>query len=73
PVTGLDPIVTNDFYEKIYELNKRGITVIMVSHDINSSLKYASNILHLGRDSIFFGKKQDYQNSIECKSFIGGE
>lgn len=73
PVTGLDPIITNDFYEKIYELNKSGITVIMVSHDINSSIKYASHILHLGQSSIFFGPTENYQKSIECKSFIGGE
>lgn len=73
PVTGLDPKVTNDFYETIHKLNKEGITVIMVSHDINSSLKYASKILHLGSKSTFFGSVSDYKNSKECKNFLGGE
>lgn len=73
PVTGLDPKVTNDFYETIHKLNKEGITVIMVSHDINSSLKYASKILHLGAKSTFFGSVSDYKNSKECKNFLGGE
>lgn len=73
PVTGLDPKVTNDFYETINQLNKEGITIIMVSHDINSSLQYASHILHLGKGSAFFGDVNDYKNSLEFKSFQGGK
>lgn len=73
PVTGLDPKVTSDFYETINQLNKEGITIIMVSHDINSTLQYASHILHLGKCTAFFGSIDDYKNSLEFKSFQGGE
>lgn len=35
PVTGLDPIVTAEFYQLISRINKEsGIAVVMVSHDI---------------------------------------
>lgn len=60
PVSGLDPNVSLDLYSVIEKINKeQNITVIMVSHDIKSCLKYASHILHIGND-LFFGTKEDY-------------
>ena len=47
PVSGLDPIVTEEMYELIAKLNREGLTVIMVSHDISAALRYASHILHI--------------------------
>lgn len=73
PVTGLDPKAQNDLYELIANLNKNGITVIMVSHDISSSLKYASHILHIGKKQLFFGTVNDYINSKTGRSFIKEE
>ena len=61
PVSGLDPKVTYEMYELIDKLNKEdGITIIMVSHDIDASVKYASHILHLAHIPIFFGTKDNY-------------
>ncbi len=60
PVSGLDPVVTAQMYELIYELNKNdGITVIMISHDIDAALTYADNILETGAGG-FFGSRQEY-------------
>lgn len=71
PVTGLDPIVTEEMYRIINELNKKeGITVIMVSHDINSAVKYASHILHLNFDKSFFGTAEDYIKSPMGRYFF---
>ena len=40
PVTGLDPIVTGEFYQLIRRINREsGIAVVMVSHDIESAVK----------------------------------
>lgn len=48
PVTGLDPLVTAEFYQLIEKINKEAkIAVVMVSHDIESTIQYASHILHL--------------------------
>ena len=69
PVAGLDPKVTIEMYEIVENLNKKdGITIIMISHDLNDALRYASHILHIG-NNIFFGKKQDYLNSEIGKQF----
>ncbi|MBR2099719.1 MAG: ABC transporter ATP-binding protein [Eubacterium sp.] len=68
PVSGLDPKVTNEMYALIEELNKQGITIIMISHDISAAVKYASHILHIGSD-IFFGTKEDYLKSENGRLF----
>lgn len=47
PVTGLDPIATADMYSLIKDINHKGITVIMVTHDINMAVRQASHILHI--------------------------
>ena len=59
PVSGLDPLVTAEMYQLIEKLNREGITIIMISHDIDAAVKYASHILHIG-DTLFFGSKDDY-------------
>lgn len=71
PVTGLDPIVTEDMYKLINELNrKENITIIMVSHDINASVRYATHILHLNGDKSFFGTTAEYIVSPMGKFFF---
>ena len=47
-------------YELIYRLNRdERITIIMISHDISSALKYATHILRVG-DRFFFGTQEQY-------------
>ncbi len=62
PVSGLDPKVTAEMYELIEKLNHDGLTVVMISHDIQAALRYSSHILHIG-SSVFFGSKEDYIKS----------
>ena len=71
PVTGLDPKATNEMYELIDSLNKKDkITAIMVSHDMNAAVRYASHILHVGRKQLFFGTKEDYLTSKTGQAFL---
>ena len=73
PVSGLDPRVTAEMYERIEKLNREeGITVIMISHDISAALRYASHILHIG-SALFFGTKADYLQSPQGKVFDSGK
>jgi zinc transport system ATP-binding protein len=74
PVTGLDPKAQHDLYELIAGLNREGITIIMVSHDLTSAIKYATHILHIGgRKQLFFGKTADYLKSASGMLFTGTE
>ncbi len=72
PVAGLDPKVTAQMYELIENLNRQGITIIMISHDIAGAVKYASHILHIG-DTVFFGTKEEYLRSETGKRFVTPE
>ena len=69
PVSGLDPKVTAQMYELIQKLNKDGITIIMISHDIAAAVSYANHILHIG-DDIFFGTRDEYKESEVGKLFL---
>ena len=73
PVTGLDPIVTGEFYQLIRRINREsGIAVVMVSHDIESAVKDASHILHLQETALFFGTTEEYKRSPVGRRFLGG-
>lgn len=64
PVSGLDPKVTEEFYQLIGELNKTGVTIIMVSHDIYAVENEAGKVLHIGeKGQLFFGSKKEYMMS----------
>ena len=69
PVAGLDPKVTSEMYELIENLNKEGLSVIMITHDVQAAIKYATHILHI-KDKPFFGTKGEYMNTSVGKSFI---
>lgn len=69
PVSGLDPKVTAEMYELISGLNKEGITIIIISHDIDVAISEASHILHIC-DKPFFGTKEEYLKSELGSKFI---
>lgn len=66
PVSGLDPDTTSELYKIIENLNK-DVTIIMISHDVDTSIEYATHILKLGKD-YFFGTKDDYLKHKENKN-----
>ena len=72
PVSGLDPLATAEMYEVISRLNREGVTVIMVSHDIAAAVRCASHILHVGSE-IFFGTAEEYRHSALAKRFLERE
>lgn len=73
PASGLDPIVTSEFLRLIEELNKeQGVTIIMISHDILSSIKYAGVILHMDTSARFYGSVHEYRETPLFKRMIGG-
>ena len=61
PAAGLDVATTEEMYKQTNLLNQEGITVIMISHDIESALKYSSRILELTKGEItFFGSADNF-------------
>ncbi len=82
PIAGLDPLAMKDMYEVIADMNKpkdcpvcdhthNGVTVVMVSHDIKAAVSYATHILHMDKDTAFFGKTADYLQTPLGRRFAG--
>lgn len=72
PASGLDPVITSQLYGILKELNENdGMSVIMVSHDIPSAVRYATKILHIERESSFFGTTEEYRKNRMGKHFLG--
>ena len=72
PVAGLDPHATEEMYRIIEELNQEDqITIVMISHDTKEAINYASHILHIGNDSLFYGEKEAYQATTMAVSYLG--
>jgi zinc transport system ATP-binding protein len=74
PAAGLDPLAAAELYTLLQKTTKEmGITIIMVSHDIEAAAQYATKILHLQNKQCFFGETKAYLNSVIGKQFLGTE
>ena len=72
PASGLDPLAAQELYTLLEKINRdMKITIVMVSHDITSAVKYANKILQLWQSQLFFGSTDDYINSDTGKIFLG--
>lgn len=73
PAAGLDPVATWRLYELVKAVNKKlDISVVMVSHDIESVMRYNSHVLHLGGRQLFYGTVEEYRSSPVGRHFLGG-
>ncbi len=59
PAAGLDPGATDRLYRLIRELHREGIAIVMITHDPDGVIQYASHVLHIGR-STFFSTREEY-------------
>ena len=50
-------------YELVAGLNREGITILMVSHDLQAAEKYAHHILRIG-EPVFWGTKEEYHAAM---------
>ena len=70
PVSALDPGAQEEMYALIENLHKSGITVIMISHDIDASLRFATHVLHIGKET-FYGTKDEFLHKSTCPDCNG--
>ena len=71
PSNGLDPIANRNLYTTLDSLRReKGMTIIMVSHLVDTALEYATSVLHMSTEMKFFGDKEQYLESEVSKRFI---
>ena len=53
PTASLDPQATESLYELIRRLNREGMTIVMVTHDLFGARAEAKHFLRLGKTPCF--------------------
>lgn len=65
PFTGLDPYSVKQLISTLDELNKQGITIIIVSHLVNAALECSKKIVQISKENIFVGTPEEYKKKEE--------
>lgn len=72
PSTALDPQSRESFFEMINKLNKElGIAIILITHDTAYIGQYASKLLYIDKDLIYFGSFADFCRSEKMSAYFG--
>lgn len=72
PTTALDPEARESFFQTITGLNRtRNMTIILITHDIASIGKYASKLMYLDKQIIFYGSFEDFCMSEKMTNYFG--
>lgn len=69
PTAGLDAKSIEGFYQLLASLNKKGITILMISHNIDKVLEVASHIVLLRSTMEFFGSNEQFLQGGHYKLF----
>jgi zinc transport system ATP-binding protein len=72
PSTALDPQSKEKFFELMKTLNAtRGITILLITHDVGQIGRYASKMLYLDKRVIFYGTFSTFCISSDMSSYFG--
>jgi zinc transport system ATP-binding protein len=72
PSTALDPEAREKFVETLQELNRMGVTIMLITHDVMDIGRYATKLLYIDRKLIFHGTFEDFCHSTEVTEYFGG-
>jgi zinc transport system ATP-binding protein len=73
PIAGLDPMAMTEMYSMIADLNREGVAVVMVSHDVSAAVNYSTHILHMSKTTTFFGTTEEYLSTPVGQQFARRE
>jgi zinc transport system ATP-binding protein len=73
PTVGVDIQSANNFYEMLSELNKKGITLLLVTHDVAAMTEKVSAVACLNKQLHFHGNTKDFQENHGLSAFHGQE
>ena len=72
PTEALDPQSREALYSTVERLNKEnGVTILLVSHDVASIGKYASKLIYLDSELVFYGTFEDFCKSSRMTDYFG--
>lgn len=72
PTAGVDIVGEESVYNMLHKLqDERGITIIMISHDLNVVFRYANNVLCLNKERLCYGEPSQALTSEQIKKLYG--
>ena len=72
PSAALDPEIREHFFTTLRHLNgDREVTIILVTHDIATIGRYASKLLYLDKEVVFYGNFEDFCSSDNMTKYFG--
>ncbi len=73
PATGIDAAAQEDFYVLLDSLNKAGITIVLITHDIGVVNKHVNKVACLNKRLVFHGTHEEFCSSPRAQALIPGE
>ena len=75
PSVGLSPLIVNEIFDIIKQLNEDGMSILLVEQNVNKALQVADYFYLLDQGKVTFGgTPDDLQNDdIIKRAYLGGE
>lgn len=74
PTAGIDIGGEETIYNLLHKLwQKKGMAIVLVSHELNIVYKYATNILCLNKKKLFYGSPQEILTPENLRQVYGSE
>lgn len=72
PTAGIDIVGEESVYNMLHKLqDERGITILMISHDLNVVFRYANNVLCINKEKICYGEPIHALTGEQIKKLYG--
>ena len=72
PIAGLDPIGREQFMELIQKLNESGVTILMISHNMDGLSDYASRVIAMDHGGVYAdGTPKEVFSDLEKLRAVG--
>ena len=65
PAAGLDPEAMQYMYDLISKLNKEGMTIVMITHDVPAVVQYANRIVRFVDGTVKEVSTDEYRKAVE--------
>lgn len=73
PTTGIDAETEEKFYTFLSDLNQAGMTIILVSHDLEAIARQVKTVICLNRRLVCFGKPESLERPEVLRAMYGTE
>jgi len=71
PTTGIDRTSEREFYALLTQLNTAGMTILLISHDLDAVAREVKQVMCLNRRLVYFGKPETLHQSDTLEKMYG--